>query len=51
MLLPTPATAVGQVLQAGLAASGGCSVFPALLTAMPFHTGGFSSDGARVLNL
>ncbi|OGX84747.1 hypothetical protein BEN47_15915 [Hymenobacter lapidarius] len=50
-LLPTPATVVGQVLAAGLAGSGGFSVFLALLTAVPFHTGGFSSDGARVLNL
>ncbi|WP_035559320.1 M50 family metallopeptidase [Hymenobacter sp. IS2118] len=50
-LLPTSTTATGQVLAAGLAGSGGFSAFLALLTAAPFHTGGFSSDGARVLNL
>jgi hypothetical protein len=50
-LLPTPGTAVGQVLAAGLAMSGWISVFLALLTLVPLHIGGFSSDGARMLNL
>ncbi|HEX8326311.1 MAG TPA: M50 family metallopeptidase [Hymenobacter sp.] len=50
-LLPTQTTAVEQVLVAALGVSGLLSTFLALLTMIPMHTGGFSSDGARVLNL
>ncbi|MET4076447.1 M50 family metallopeptidase [Hymenobacter sp. UYCo722] len=50
-LLPTPASEVGRLLRVGLGASGGISGLLAVLTLIPMHTGGFYSDGARVLNL
>lgn len=50
-LLPAPASEVGRLLRLGLGASGGLSALLAVLTLVPMHTGGFYSDGARVLNL
>lgn len=50
-LLPVAASAVGQVLAAGLAASGGISGLLAVTTLIPMHVGGFYSDGGRVLHL
>lgn len=50
-LLPASASEVGRLLRVGLGASGGISGLLAVLTLVPMHTGGFYSDGARVLNL
>ncbi|WP_140465247.1 M50 family metallopeptidase [Hymenobacter nivis] len=50
-LLPIPASAVGQVLAASLAASGSISALLTLLTLIPVHVGGFYSDGSRLLHL
>ena len=50
-LLPRAASPLGQVLTAVPALAGAISALLALATLIPMHTGGFYSDGARVLNL
>jgi hypothetical protein len=50
-LLPAATSAVGQVLAEALAVSGGISALLALLTLIPMHSGGFYSDGGRLLHL
>ncbi|QNE39256.1 M50 family metallopeptidase [Hymenobacter sp. NBH84] len=46
-----PAAAQGTVPVIALALSGGISLLLFVVTIIPFHTGGFASDGMRLLNL
>ncbi|WP_046244181.1 site-2 protease family protein [Hymenobacter terrenus] len=50
-LLPVGTSEIGKLLRLGLGISGGISALLTMLTLIPMHTGGFYSDGARVLNL
>ncbi|WP_219156056.1 M50 family metallopeptidase [Hymenobacter profundi] len=46
-----PAAAQGTVPAIALVLSGGISLLLFVVTIIPFHTGGFASDGMRLLNL